>query len=223
MMRMAPLRGSEGCLDAVIAHAEGVLDDDPGDRIALQELDEIFVRAEGDDDDLIASLLGYGLGHGLRCDRIRNKNAAQVALLAMRSFMISRTPAGVPSATLSAAMFSARYFAATTSLKPLARCSREPTPGTEVMTAMSPSVSAKGLCDRCCESICGDATRIHIIGRQERGHSLGIGRGFEADDLDFLGGFINRLLTHRIFSREMMEEHVSVGRRGLSSRPTADR
>jgi len=31
-----------------------------------------------------------------------------------------------------------------------------------------------------------DATRIHIVGRQERRHSLGIGGGVDADNFDFL-------------------------------------
>src|SRR4029077_2717606 len=40
------LRGGERGLDAVIAHAERVLHDQRGERVGLQQLDEIFVRAD---------------------------------------------------------------------------------------------------------------------------------------------------------------------------------
>src|SRR5258708_9659919 len=73
------LRCGERSLDAVIAHAERVLDHEPGDRVALQEFDEFIVRANAHDINLVARCtLGHGLTHGLRHDRVRNEHTAQV-------------------------------------------------------------------------------------------------------------------------------------------------
>src|SRR5229473_8418400 len=72
-------RGGERGLDAVITHAERVLHDESGDHVVLQEFDELFVRANADDIDLVVRFLfGHGLAHSLRHDRIGNKHAAQV-------------------------------------------------------------------------------------------------------------------------------------------------
>ena len=50
-----------------------------------------------------------------------------------------RPVVGWPSATLSATSFRLGYLAASCSLKPLARWSSEPTPGSDVISATSPS------------------------------------------------------------------------------------
>ena len=53
--------------------------------------------------------------------------------------MMLRAVVAMPSATLSATSLRPGYLAASSSLKPLARASSEPTPGIEVMSATSPS------------------------------------------------------------------------------------
>jgi hypothetical protein len=51
-----------------------------------------------------------------------------------------------------------------------------------------------GVCllDPLSENIGGDTAHLHVVGRQNRGQSLGIGRGIDGHDFHFLGGFINR-------------------------------
>jgi hypothetical protein len=63
----------------VATHAEGVLDDEPGNNIVLQEFDEPLVRANADDIDLVVRcLLGNGLAHRMRHNWIRDEYTAQV-------------------------------------------------------------------------------------------------------------------------------------------------
>src|ERR1700720_2566559 len=50
-------RGGERSLDAVITHAEWVLHDKPGYHVVLQKFDELFVRANSDDIDLVVGFL----------------------------------------------------------------------------------------------------------------------------------------------------------------------
>ena len=136
---------------------------------------------------------GPGL-YGLRRDRIlRRTRRANHRVLAMRSFMMPRTVAGLPSATFSAAISSALYFAVTTSLETFGAVVEgwNSGPGSD-HHGVAFGISGC-LRDRYSEGICCDATGIHVVGRQERRHSLGIGGGLDADSSHFLGGLIDRL------------------------------
>jgi hypothetical protein len=54
-------RGSECGLDAIITHTERVLHHERGDRTVLQEFDELFVRVEADEIDLVPRLVRLAL------------------------------------------------------------------------------------------------------------------------------------------------------------------
>ena len=69
----------------------------------------------------------------------RRTRRAGSGLAVIRSVMMFRPVVAWPSATLSATSFRPGYLAASSSLKPLARWSSEPTPGSEVISATSPS------------------------------------------------------------------------------------
>ena len=99
----------------------------------------------------------------------------------------------LPSATLSATSLRPGYFAASSSLNPLARWSSEPTPGSEVISATSPSTFAVFLFDPVGEAVRADAPALDVVGGQERGEGLGVRRRIDADDRHLLRCFIDRL------------------------------
>ena len=63
----------------------------------------------------------------------------RLGLAVRRSVVMLRPVVACPSATLSATRCRSGYLAASSSLKPLARWSSEPTPGSEVISATSPA------------------------------------------------------------------------------------
>src|ERR1700751_3863200 len=57
--------------DTLIPHAEWVLDDETGDHVIPQKFDKLFIRSKADDVYLVVGVLvGHGLAHHLRHDRI---------------------------------------------------------------------------------------------------------------------------------------------------------
>ena len=133
-------RGRERGLDAVVAHAERVLHDEAGDDAVLQEFTSLSSESKPISLILSATLFS-AIAWPAPCAMIRleAKTPRRFGLAVIRSVMMLRPVVAWPSATLSATSFRPGYFAASSSLKPLARWSSEPTPGSEVISAMSPS------------------------------------------------------------------------------------
>ncbi len=133
------------------------------------------------------------MAHGQRRDRIRNEHAAQVRCVGDEIFHYVKDSCRLAVGYFIGSNIQCPIFRSDHLLEALSALlerSNSRHGGDHRNIAFSVSIGPR---DCHSESVCGDATHIQIIGRQERGHGLGIGGGLDADDLDLLGGFIDRL------------------------------
>ena len=107
--------------------------------------------------------------------------------------MMLRPVVAWPSATLSATSFRPGYFAASCSLKPLWRAGRASRrPADEVMSATSPSALPYLAVIASARPSAAMRPPCYVVGGQERGEGLRVGRRIDADDRHFLRRFVDR-------------------------------
>ena len=157
-----------------------------------------------------------------RHDQVRGEHAAQVGIggdqVGHDVEAGRRLPVGRPCRRSS---LRPGYLAASCSLKPFARWSSEPTPGSDVMSATSPSALPYFAVIAAASASAADASALHVVGGQERGEGLGVGAGIDADDLDRLGRFGDRLAERRELGRRDDDGGGLAGDRVLEDRDLA--
>src|SRR5271154_1466218 len=188
------LRSGQGDLDAVIAHAERVFHDDPRYFVGPQQLDKLVVRADRYNIDEVAGIFfGYDLRNGPRRYRIRNEYATKVVIPSDDILHDHPDRRWIAVGDLVGDDGEGPIFGREHLLEALSALIERGDPRLGADHCDIAFGVRIGLRDRHSESIRGDTARIHVVGRQQRGHGLRIGGRVDADDFDFLGGLIDGL------------------------------